>query len=53
MTKQFIKRHHYQIDSAFDQFVNQELLPLTNLDPDMFWCGFTQLLLKHSPSNKQ
>lgn len=40
------------INPAFKAFIDQKVLPLTKLDGDQFWSGFTELVEIYSPINK-
>lgn len=43
----------YQIDQDFTNFINNDVLPLTGLDKDVFWADFVKLVDDFSPANRQ
>lgn len=39
-------------DTQFRKFIDEEVLPLTDLDPQRFWAGFAALVEELTPSNR-
>ncbi|WP_163931728.1 malate synthase G [Paraferrimonas sp. SM1919] len=40
-----------QFNSQLVQFIDEQVLPFTKLNPTAFWDGFAQIVEKHSPRN--
>ncbi|MFV0574595.1 MAG: malate synthase G [Vibrio sp.] len=51
-TAQTVAVAGFQFNAALVQFVNQDVLPLTGLNPTQFWKQFAQLLNELSPKNQ-
>jgi malate synthase len=51
MTK-CIDRHGLQVDEGLDHFINAHALPDTNVRPDAFWKGFSELVHALAPENR-
>lgn len=45
-------RPQYRIDPAFDNFVNREVLPLTNINPKQFWIDVQKIFEDFTPRNQ-
>ena len=43
--------NNYQINERLLSFINEHVLPKTNLDEQTFWSGFVELIEKHSGTN--
>ncbi|MBL6622267.1 MAG: malate synthase G [Alphaproteobacteria bacterium] len=48
----YIQRGNLQVDSLLDRFVEQELLPASQLDAPRFWAGFEAALDQLVPQNQ-
>ena len=48
----YIQRGNLQVDSLLDRFVEQELLPASQLDAPHFWAGFEAALDQLVPQNQ-
>lgn len=48
----YIQRGNLQVDSLLDRFVEQELLPASQLDAPRFWAGFEAALDQLVPQNR-
>jgi malate synthase len=47
-----ISVHGFQVARALHDFINQEALPGSGIDPDKFWAGFAALATRLMPQNK-
>ncbi|GJL94848.1 MAG: malate synthase G [Hyphococcus sp.] len=48
----YIDRHGLNVDAKFVDFVEQQALPGTDIDCDVFWKGFADLLTDLAPRNR-
>ena len=48
----YIDRHGLNVDAKFVDFVEQQALPGTDVDGDVFWKGFADLLTDLAPRNR-
>jgi len=51
--KNKIKKYNLEIDGGFFDFINNEVLPDTEIDKNDFWDNFSRLIHDFGPSNKQ
>ena len=50
---EYCQRDTLQVDTQLSQFIEQEVLPELNQQPDAFWSAFAQLITELSPVNQQ
>ena len=48
-----ISKYNLKISPTLFDFINNEVLPGTNLDPDKFWNKFDQAVHELAPINKK
>ena len=53
MREQYIKIHNLSVAKDLADFVKNELLLDTNVDPDEFWKGFDKVVHELAPKNKK
>ena len=53
MREQYIKIHNLSVAKDLADFVKNELLQDTNVDPDEFWKGFDRVVHELAPKNKK
>ena len=51
--KNKIKKYNLKIDEGFFDFINNEVLPGTQIDKDFFWNNFSKLIYDFEPINQQ
>ena len=51
--KNKIKKYNLKIDEGFFDFINNEVLPDTQIDKDFFWNNFSKLIYDFEPINQQ
>ena len=51
--KNKIKKYNLKIDEGFFDFINNEVLPGTEIDKDFFWNNFSKLIYDFEPINQQ
>ncbi len=51
--KNKIKKYNLKIDGGFFDFINNEVLPGTQIDKDFFWNNFSKLIYDFEPINQQ
>jgi len=51
--KNRIVKHNLEIDENFFDFINNEVLPGTQINKDIFWNNFSKLIYDFGPINKQ
>ena len=49
----FIEKNGLKISSVLFDFVNKEVIPGTDIQPDKFWDGFEKTVHELSPINKR
>lgn len=42
-----------QVATPLFDFINNEVLPGTGVEPDRFWCGFEEIITEFSPRDRQ
>ena len=47
-----IEKNGLKIDSRLFEFINEEVIPGTNLKADTFWDGFEKVVHKLTPINR-
>ena len=47
-----IDKNGLKISSVMFDFVNNEAIPGTGLDPDQFWAKFSEVIHEMAPTNK-
>ena len=47
-----IEKNGLKISSVMFDFVNNEAIPETGLDPDQFWAKFSEVVHEMAPTNK-
>ena len=51
--KNRIKKYNLEIDENFFDFINNEVLPDTQINKDFFWSNFSKLIYDFKPINQQ
>ena len=51
--KKKIRKYNLEIDGAFFDFINNEVLPGTQINKDVFWNGFSKIIYDFEPINQQ
>ncbi len=47
-----LDKHGLQVDSRLTSFIDEDVLPGTEVNPDQFWGGFARLVRELSPKNR-
>ena len=53
MKEKFIKINNLSVDKILADFIDNELLPGTNISPKKFWDGFDKVVHELAPKNKE
>ncbi len=53
MKEKFIKINNLSVDKILADFIDNELLPDTNISPKKFWDGFDKVVHELAPKNRQ
>lgn len=50
---EFVNRHGLKVAASLQRFVDEDVLPGTGLDPDIFWADFDSLVHDLAPINRE